>query len=453
MKSKGQKKKISLPINIIGSPMDNNTWRSIFGCFSSFSGDVKIDLETGKFKFEAAKVVEDFPTRSSINEEVDIVTLNERPKVVYWKQQASNPVSDSSLFDGTFEKQSITVKRVSKQKSEAALNEIALLSRLVQHECVIRYLCHFDDSKFFYLITDNYQTSLEDYMKSFSGRIFASKSTFQQLSSAVEFMHQMNILLMNLNPQNVRVVSVNGGPKLKLANFDVPVDMKTDCTVAVRAFNGMKGFIAPEIKRKQQASFSTDVYALGCLFYYITTDGVQLPQISCVEQKPKLLLKLYHALQAEDKTSDSVLCFQMMRKMLSFISKKRPTIGAVMKFPFFLETHEIFDLILEVAKKLEELDNRKENLAKLEVHKEHIFGDGWKGKIDGEVFDEIVSFSFYDETSVYHLVRAIRNQFAHKRLPKCAQIIGVSDGDLRNYWLGRFPQLIPHLQRFIASFA
>lgn len=462
MKTKDQNKAVSMP-GISTDPQSGKYWRNLLSCFSTnaTSRDQESDFESNESLDKNLKVAEEnfseLNLNSSISTEVDgIVTLNERPKIVYWNVNSSkkNPVLEhSSLFDGTFEKHSVSVKRIAKRMSHAAVNEEKILLRSVDNEHFIRYFCTLQDPEYWYLITDNYEISLDDYVKEkVNGPKMPMKTIFQQLASAVEFMHQKNILLLNLNPHNIRFASANGSPKVKLTNFETSIQMSGNCKVSMPYYTGMKGFIAPEIKRLQQASFASDIYSLGCIFVYIYTGGDYVPQVDCPQQDWKLSSKLQKEI-AKQKDSDGVLCAILMRRMLSFFSKKRLTIAVVREHSFFWNTHEKSDFILEVAIKLEDEVNFGINQVKLELNKVQVMGANWRDRVDAEICAELDKFRPYDGSSLFQLLRAIRNQMVHKRLPKCVEIIGETKEALMDYWLARFPQLIPHLQRVVKTFA
>lgn len=457
----------------------NKYLRSIFKCFArssesdleedesyvepslikSFEEDVEF-VESQGFKIDAIQQCDLSPV-------TEFVTICDHPRIVYYPSVASErkPVLASAssspdettydLFDGTFEKVSVSVKRVSKQMNNAcaALNEANMLSKLVNKEFVLRYLCSIEDPQYIYLITDNYQFSLEDHVKGISNRPqLSTKMIFSQLTSAVDFLHSKNILMLNLNPQNVRVVTDDEVSKIKLANFDSAVEMKSESAVAITNYRGAKGFVAPEIKWKNRADLRTDIYALGCLFYYVDTNGGQLPQPYRPEQAHVQIAKVNKRIQTQ-KTSDGVLSGNMVKKMLQLKTNKRPSTDVIMKDPYFWDTQKIFNLVLEIAKKLEDVTTHKIFKAKLEVNQEQVIGENWMDKIEAPVITELVKWRPYNGKSLFELLRVIRNQFCHRRTPILALFMGTSNEELKDYWIGKFPQLIPHLDRVMKSLA
>lgn len=397
---------------------------------------------------------------NDVEPEGDKVVVKANMDIVFWtnrKLQESPGIESSKVFDGLFENRPISVKRTPLEMSHAAVNEVAMLSKLMHHENVIRYLCKFEDPKHFYVVTDSYQLSLASFVRKaeFTERtkeILPKKVMLKQLCDAVEFLQRKRIVSMSLNPETVRVVSNHDAAVIKLTSFDFSVDLSKATKVNVgKGFRGAKGFVAPEIKKIRQANLTSDIYSLGCLCYFILTGGDLLCHASGLEPEKvwvAICLTKLQKFQERNKTCDGVLAALMIKRMLNFYSKKRPSIDTIKTHPYFWNTHEIFDLILEVARTSEDKELREQLKEKIELNKSHVIGDSWKKKIDQVVITEISKKRQYDEASIFHLVKAIRNQFAHGRCsPLLARFFGNTKEELKDYWLGKFPQLIPHLCR------
>lgn len=396
--------------------------------------------------------MEEYLHRRALTQVIGTVDLTERPETKFFLDENIKVTEQFSLFRGECDNQPITVKRIAKQSGRAFLNEEYLLKRLAHHENVIRFLFKVDDPQYFYIITDDHQITLEQYvntnrvakMVGAQGLSFiATKDILKQLADAVEFLHGSNILKLNINPRNASIVSQNNGiVKIKMTNFDVAKEMVTTCSVEVPNLSGMEGFVAPEVRRKQQANFSADIYSLGCLYFYAVSAGDLLPQ----DQEIKLIWKIMKVL-LKHKTSDAVLGVNLMKRMLNFNASKRQSIDNVIKHPYFWKTHEIFDLILEAVKISEDENRRQEFQAKLEINQGQVIGENWLEKVDEIVRAEIGKRGRYEGVSLLHLVKVIRNHFAHRISPILAEVMGTDQEGLKNYWLGKFPNLIPHLYR------
>lgn len=83
-----------------------------------------------------------------------------------------------------------------------------------------------------------------------------------QLSSALETLEAKNIFHGNLTPDNIYVT--NDGT-YKIGGF-------SDFESKINDFS----FVAPEIYKKESADFTTDIYSLGLIMYYMS-NGNRLP--------------------------------------------------------------------------------------------------------------------------------------------------------------------------------
>lgn len=110
----------------------------------------------------------------------------------------------------------------------------------------------------FFIISEDLQT-LSEVMKS---KNFSENEVIDfgiQMSAILEKLESKNIFHGNINPSNI-YVSFDG--KYKLSGFS-DYESKIDDM----------SFIAPEIYKKENADFTTDIYSLGLIMYAMSNDG------------------------------------------------------------------------------------------------------------------------------------------------------------------------------------
>lgn len=456
---------------VLRPPAKSKYWKSLWGCLLKPSSEIVDQTNKNKKLDENQSEEENFKLQgpsitngSSIGSLVDpqdawyeTITLQESPRIVYEKPKwHRDDVVSSFVCNGTFENAAISVKIISKSMSERAANEANLLSKLVNHDNIIRYLFAMVDLDNVCIITDRFGRSLKHHVTIPIGLTISSKEILQQITNAVDFLHQQKIIYLNLNPNGVHVVTLNGNTRIKLTNFDSAVELKNDRFVKVKEYEGVKGFVAPETNSKKQVSYSSDIYSLGCLFFYVLSEGDQLPEINLEPGvKGNKVAEKLKSYQTVSNFLDINSCMPLIKRMTSIYVNRRQTAEAIKKHSYFWETHQVFALILKVTKLLEDVDNKEFYQQKFELNKDQVFEASWKDQIGEEVFNEIAAKCQgnrkYDYTSLCQLVKAIRNQFAHRCPPKLEGIMGPGDDELKAFWLGKFPKLIPHLSHVLES--
>lgn len=462
----------------VKSSEKRNFWKSLFECYKKSSDDNLNDVTVyeGQGPGEKETIVQRSLQRKAevdggedVNQMkiVDVIAnpamftspfvnenlLNESPRVLIMKNRSLESNDDIEVLQGILDRNRlVSVKKVPKSFHHFAEKEIRLLSKQETHENIVRFLFSIIKNEDHFLVTDRYEVNLRSIM--IFPHILKTKEILMQLINVTDFLHKQNILYMNFNPDNVHLVSLTNGRKLGtkviLANFNHAIELTRNGEIAqVRNdFKGVTNFVAPETKKNKTANISTDIFTLGCLFYYILTKGDELPQVG----DPKNVTAfngIFKKLEAKTKTSDEILCIHLIMRMTN-ISKKRPAIAKIKKHPLFWETHEFFDLILRVKKRLESNED-KAFKEKLECNKEKVFGANWEDKLEPSVYNEITKRKNYDGTSMSDLVTVIRNHYAHKCSPTLKGIMGTMEKS-KEYWTAKYPRLILHLCQVIECF-
>lgn len=173
-----------------------------------------------------------------------------------------------SIYKGTLDGRLILVKKVEKEFELVVQNEMKMLIEVDQHPHLIRYFTKEEHEKFTYLALEYCPLKLEDVVKNKN----ATTKHLYQLASAIEHIHSLNIVHMNINPENVLI---GVGDTVKLSDFSssVKLDDKMEKTVKFPVRNS-KGWVCPELLQKNgKITKAVDVFAFGCVIYYVLTAG------------------------------------------------------------------------------------------------------------------------------------------------------------------------------------
>lgn len=337
--------------------------------------------------------------------------------------------NDIYWFRGQFENRNVTmtIKKKPKTKILEMEKEVNLLAKIDWHENVMRYWWHTEDVDHCYVVTD-YGMGLTQYIK--EQRSMEPKTTFQQLCDAVAFLHGMKILLLNINPRNVRVVEANSIVRIKLTNFESSFQLKHNEVIrnSVKSYR-CHGFTAPEIK--EGATFSSDIYSLGCLFFYVLTKGniLQFPPNKSHNES-------LDAFEYSNKKCDIILFVDAIRDMVKFNSVERPNISKIVEHPCFWREHEFFELIMDVFKALENAEERKQIRKFIDENPEYqekVIGKKWTSRIR---LDNSNLKRSGNGACVCSLVKFIRNNYAHANDTRKSKAEQMTD------WVDKFPYLV-----------
>ena len=92
-----------------------------------------------------------------------------------------------------------------------------------------------------------------------------------QLSSAILHAHQHNVIHRDIKPQNVYITSDS---TIKLGDFGIATFQNASRVTRSEVVVGSVHYLAPEISQGNQASYQSDIYALGITFFELITGKV-----------------------------------------------------------------------------------------------------------------------------------------------------------------------------------
>lgn len=195
---------------------------------------------------------------------------------------------------GTKNSKKVAVKCVKLKYSNVANQEIKILSSL-NHEAVITLIEYGKTEEFIYLCFELYLFDLEQYIEIHGSlTLFTARTVFGQITSAVDYIHNMGIYHRDIKPQNI---VINEKLTVKLIDFGSATNNKYSHGVF-----GTHPFSSPEASLSSSQKCSTgcnycysnaenDLWALGVLLYFIMY--AKSPFIIMYQQRPisELIIK------------------------------------------------------------------------------------------------------------------------------------------------------------------
>lgn len=219
------------------------------------------------------------------------------------------------VYRGSFDGRDVAVKRMLMEFYDIASHEVGLLQESDDHGNVIRYYCREQATGFLYIALELCPASLQgiverarDYPELVQTGL-DKPDILRQIIGGVRYLHSLKIVHRDLKPQNILVAMPRGrtgSRSLRLLISDFGLCKKLDdnqssfrATTAHAA--GTSGWRAPELlidddkspvnqnaesqhtessepavvdpQTNRRATRAIDIFSLGCVFYYVLTNG------------------------------------------------------------------------------------------------------------------------------------------------------------------------------------
>uniref|UniRef100_A0A182QMN2 non-specific serine/threonine protein kinase n=1 Tax=Anopheles farauti TaxID=69004 RepID=A0A182QMN2_9DIPT len=379
------------------------------------------------------------------------------------------------VFRGMFEKREVAVKRILPGCFTLADREVTLLRESDAHENVVRYFCTEQDRQFRYIAVELCAATLQDYVdgKDTSTVVAASTVTvgllrkkisaldiLRQATAGLMHLHSLSIVHRDIKPQNILLSLPDNRQRVRAMISDFGLCKKLNYGKASfsrrSGVTGTDGWIAPEMQRGQRATTSVDIFSLGCVFYYVLSDGFH-PFGDNLKRQANILSDESDLgmLRRENSHPDyrTILAEEIVSDMIRADPGSRPSARTVTNHPLFWSNERVLAFLQDVSDRVEKLEVMTEPLRSLEKNARFVVRDDWSQYLDAEITADLRKFRGYQGYSVRDLLRALRNKkhHYHELSPSMQRALGTIPHEFTQYWMHRFPRLLSHSYHALAD--
>ena len=307
------------------------------------------------------------------------------------------------VFPGQLDGRDVAVKRLIRSSNSLAAKEIKHLLSSDENQHVIRYFGKEESQYFTYIALDLFTSSLDQVVERpekfpmlvTSPEGLDVKDALRQITDGVQHLHSLKLVHRDIKPQNVLVRATKssrpatGPPKLQyvISDFGLckPLDEGPESTFAQtanRTAAGTTGWRAPELlvdprapvaapladgpasrstthssegtvvdpSSGRRATKAIDIFSLGCVFYYILTQGMHPFDVGGTSLGRDLNIK------ENRKSTDGLRLHQysyegedLILQMLAHNPSDRPDTTLVLDHPFFWDVEDKIDFLCLVS--------------------------------------------------------------------------------------------------------
>ncbi|XP_071800891.1 dual specificity protein kinase TTK-like isoform X1 [Asterias amurensis] len=238
----------------------------------------------------------------------------------------------------------VTLECADQMTIQGYMNEVTLLQKLRKSANIIHLYDYEITDSHIYLVMECGSIDLASFLSTKKINAQDMKFYWRGMLDAVDVVHQAGIVHSDLKPANF--LFVEGA--LKLIDFGIANAIQTDKTSVIRESQiGTLNYMSPEAiqdvsatpsaggqrRPKLKINCKSDVWSLGCIFYYMVYGKTPFQHITFSLMKLQAICDPRHVL--EFPAVDNPHLLDLLKKCLLRDSRERPSIQELKKHPYF----------------------------------------------------------------------------------------------------------------------
>ncbi|KAK7102610.1 serine/threonine-protein kinase Nek4-like [Littorina saxatilis] len=232
----------------------------------------------------------------------------------------------------------INLQRASKRERSSAEQEAKLLEKL-KHPNIVSYKQSFETPEGMLYIAMQYCEGGDLYtrLKEQKGTLLEERQVvewFVQIAMALQYMHERNILHRDLKTQNIFLTK---SKIIKLGDLGIARVLEGASDMATTLI-GTPYYMSPELFSNKPYNHKSDVWALGCCVYEMTT----LKHAFNAKDMNSLVYKILKGKLPPMPRQYGQDLLSLMRSMLHQDPEKRPSVNRVLRDPYIKRNIAIF---------------------------------------------------------------------------------------------------------------
>jgi non-specific serine/threonine protein kinase/NIMA (never in mitosis gene a)-related kinase len=238
----------------------------------------------------------------------------------------------------------IKIKNIPKKERDATKMEVDLLRRL-HHPNIVRYIDSFlSNNNESLCISMEYCDGgdLASQIKNARRKLFSEDKVlhwFVQISLGLHYMHSNKVLHRDLKTQNIFLL---GNGRLVLGDLGISKVLEGTMDFAQTCI-GTPYYMSPEIFKNKPYSYKSDVWALGCVLYEMTTLNHAFDANSINGLAQKIIKGKYPPIH----NKYSRYLRELIAQMLAPEPKQRPDLDQILRKPFIRK--HVLSFFVEIA--------------------------------------------------------------------------------------------------------
>ncbi|CAL8117038.1 unnamed protein product [Orchesella dallaii] len=255
--------------------------------------------------------------------------------------------SGTTVYKGKFGDRDVAVKRVNsdQEKEKTIVQEIENLKIGDIHENIVRYFCTKVVQHFILIALELCDMTLKDWVTKKTIVDITPIEALKQITLGLEWLHAHRIVHRDLKPENILIATEV--KRVKISDFGLSRKILEDRRYVSSVGAGTQGWVAPEVleqvnqeeqTQKNKFTFESDVFALGCVYYYVLTDAKHA--FGDLIRRNANILDGRMAIDTKDVVHGCSQNVIFIKQMISQDPKYRPSCSALLCCAFFWSSEQ-----------------------------------------------------------------------------------------------------------------